>query len=69
MSTGPINRNAARRFLGELARTDGAPVPERTFARWIRERNLPCVKLGKEAAFYREQLSAWFNRQGRGFFA
>lgn len=69
MSTGPINRSAARRFLGELTRTDGAPVPERAFARWIRERNLPRLRLTKESVFYRDQLQAWFQRQGRGFFA
>lgn len=69
MSTGPINRNAARRFLGELTRPDGKPVPDRTFARWIRERNLPRLRLTKESVFYRDQLQAWFQRQGRGFFA
>ena len=68
MSTGPINRSAARRFLGELTRPDGKPVPDRTFARWMAQ-GLPHVKMGREAAFYRDQLQAWFQRQGRGFFA
>ena len=27
-----LNRNAARRYLGELARPDGKPIPARTFA-------------------------------------
>lgn len=68
MSAGPINRSAARQFLGELTRPDGKPVPDRTFARWM-SNGLPHVKMGREAAFYRDQLSAWFQRQGRGFFA
>ena len=63
----PLNRTAARRFLGTLARPDGTPVPDRTFARWMAS-GLPHRKLGREAAFYKPQLEAWFNRQGKGFF-
>lgn len=63
-----LNRNAARRYLGELARPDGKPVPERTFARWLAQ-GLPHRKLGKEQSFQREELAKWFDRQGKGLFA
>lgn len=63
-----LNRNAARRFLGELARPDRQPIPERTFARWLSQ-GLPHRKLGKEQSFKREELARWFDRQGKGFFA
>lgn len=63
----PLSTRAARAYLGRIARPDGQPVPERTFSRMLRN-GLPHRKLGRELTFLGSELSAWFDRQGRGIF-
>lgn len=63
----PLSTRAARAYLGRIARPDGEPIPQRTFSRWI-QGGLPHRKLGRELTFLGSELSAWFNRQGRGIF-
>jgi len=65
----PLSKTAARAHLGKLTRPDGSPVPVRTLSHWMRHKAVPHRKLGRSPIFLREELDAWFRKQGTGFFA